>query len=67
MIPPKRRHGQINMLMHVGGGLNGGAGIHAHMYYGNDIYYVAEDAKRQKITWIKTVNKAGKVTIYHDG
>ena len=43
---------------------NGGAGIHAHMYYGNDIYYVPEDAKRQKITWVKTVNKAGKVTIY---
>jgi len=34
------------------------------MYYGNDIYYVAEDAKRQKITWVKTVNKAGKVTIF---
>ena len=49
--------------MHIGGG-NGVAGIHAHMYYGNDIYYVPDDAKRQKITWIKTINKAGKVTIY---
>jgi len=54
---------KINMLMNIGGG-NGAAGIHAHMYYGNDIYYVAQDAKRQKITWVKTVNKAGKVTIY---
>ena len=52
------------MLMHIGGGHNGEAGIHAHMYYGNDIYYVPEDAKRQKITWIKTINKEGKVTIY---
>ncbi len=55
---------KIDMLMRVGGGQNMGAGIHAHMYYGNDIYYVPEDAKRQKITWVKTVNKAGKVTIY---
>ena len=54
----------INMLMHIGGGPNSGAGIHAHMYYGNDIYYVAEDAKRQKITWIKTINKKGKATIF---
>ncbi len=54
---------KINMLLRVGGG-NGLAGIHAHMYYGNDIYYVPDDAKRQKITWVKTVNKAGKVTIY---
>ena len=54
----------INLLMHVGGGPNGGAGIHAHMYYGNDIYYVAEDEKHQKITWIKTVNKAGKAVIF---
>jgi len=54
---------KISMLMHVGGGV-AAAGIHAHMYFGNDIYYVAEDAKRQKITWIKTINKAGKVTIF---
>lgn len=54
---------KINMLMHVGGG-NGMSGIHAHMYYGNDIYYAAEDAKRQKITWIKTIDKNGKVVIF---
>jgi hypothetical protein len=55
---------KIDVLMRVGAGQNGVAGIHAHMYYGNDIYYVAEDEKRQKITWVKTVNKAGKATIY---
>ncbi len=55
---------KINILMHIGGGQNVGAGIHAHMYYGNDIYYVSDDAKRQKITWVKTVNKAGKGIIY---
>jgi len=54
---------KIRMLMHVGGGV-GSAGIHAHMYFGNDIYYAAEDAKRQKITWIKTVNKDGKIVIF---
>ena len=55
---------KIDILMRVGAGQNGAAGIHAHMYYGNDIYYVADDAKRQKITWVKTVNKAGKAVIY---
>ncbi len=28
------------------------------------IYYVADDAKRQKISWIKTVNKAGDVKVF---
>ncbi len=54
MIQAKPRLGISNILMRVGNGLNGGTGIHAHMYYGSDIYYVADDAKRQKITWIKT-------------
>ena len=54
---------RIKMLLHIGGG-NGSAGIHAHMYYGNDIYYVPDDAKRQKITWVRTINKEGKVTVY---
>ena len=54
----------INMLMRVGGGPFGGAGIHAHMYFSNAIYYVADDAKRQKITWVKTIGKDGKAVIY---
>jgi len=62
--PTKTPPWKINMLMHVGGGQNAAAGIHAHMYYGNDIYYAVEDPKHQKITWIKTVNKVGKVTIF---
>jgi nitrate/TMAO reductase-like tetraheme cytochrome c subunit len=61
--PTKTAPWKINLLMHIGGG-SGSAGIHAHMYFGNDIYYVPEDAKRQKITWIETINKVGKVTIY---
>ena len=55
---------KINMLLRVGGGQQVGAGIHAHMYYNSEIYYVPDDAKRQKISWVKTVSKAGKVTIY---
>ena len=54
----------IKMLMRIGGGQNGGYGIHAHMYYDQDIYYVPEDAKRQKISWIKTVGHDGRVKIF---
>ncbi|MDE2028111.1 MAG: NapC/NirT family cytochrome c, partial [Candidatus Omnitrophica bacterium] len=55
---------KINLLMRVGAGKVGGAGVHAHMYFSNEIFYVADDAKRQNITWVKTIDKAGKVTIY---
>ncbi|MDE2214954.1 MAG: NapC/NirT family cytochrome c [Candidatus Omnitrophica bacterium] len=58
--PPWR----INLLMRVGNGKNGEAGIHAHMYFNNEIFYVADDAKRQHISWVKTVDKSGKATIY---
>jgi len=54
----------IKMLMHTGGSIKGGAGIHAHMYYNGAIYYVPDDAKRQKISWIKTVSQSGEVKIY---
>ncbi len=53
----------VKMLMRTGGQV-GESGIHAHMYYGDEIYYVSEDKKRQKITWIKTINKAGGVKIF---
>jgi len=54
----------IKILMRTGGSQKGEYGIHAHMYYDQDIYYVPEDAKRQKISWIKTVSKDGKVKIF---
>ncbi len=57
----------VKMLMRTGVGQNGESGIHAHMYYDDDIYYVADDAKRQKISWVKTVNKKGEVKIYTSG
>ncbi|MBF0618827.1 MAG: NapC/NirT family cytochrome c [Candidatus Omnitrophica bacterium] len=55
---------KIRMLMHVSGGGNGSAGIHAHMFNNNTIYYVADDDQRQKISWVKSVNAAGVETIY---
>jgi hypothetical protein len=54
----------IRMLMRVGGQGDSDEGIHAHMYNNNDIYYVADDDKRQKISWVKSVSKSGEESIY---
>ncbi|MBF0121848.1 MAG: NapC/NirT family cytochrome c [Candidatus Omnitrophica bacterium] len=54
----------VRMLMHVSGKEQGNYGIHAHMNNDNAIYYVADDEKRQKISWVKSVNKKGEETIY---
>ncbi|MBF0571937.1 MAG: NapC/NirT family cytochrome c [Candidatus Omnitrophica bacterium] len=62
--PSKTPPWAVKMLIRIGGGQNGEAGIHAHMYYGDEIYYVPDDAKRQKISWIKTINKSGITKIY---
>lgn len=53
----------VQMLMNVGG-KKSETGIHAHMYVDNDIYYVADDDKRQDITWVKSKDKDGKDKIY---
>lgn len=54
----------IRMLVSVGGKEGEGAGIHAHMYKDNEVYYVADDEKRQSISWVKSVDKAGKEVIF---
>lgn len=54
----------IRMLVHVGGNRGQGGAIHSHMYIDNKIYYAAEDEKRQKIPWIKSVDGQGKETVY---
>jgi hypothetical protein len=54
----------LRMLIHVGNKETTSEGIHAHMYVDNDIYYVAEDEKRQEITWVKSVGKDGRTTVY---
>ena len=61
--PSKTPPWSMNMLMHVGGKKDG-SGIHAHMYNDNDIYYVADDEKRQKISWVKSVSRSGEEKIY---
>ncbi|MBZ0167666.1 MAG: NapC/NirT family cytochrome c, partial [Candidatus Omnitrophica bacterium] len=54
----------IRMLIHVGTAPNSNQGIHKHMYIDNDVYFAAEDERLQKITWVKSVDKSGKETIY---
>jgi hypothetical protein len=54
----------IRMLVSVGGKEGEGAGIHAHMYKDNEVYYVADDDKRQVISWVKSVNKDGKEVVF---
>ncbi len=55
---------KIRMHLNVGGGGDKSHGVHAHMNIEHDIYYAAEDAERQKLTWVKSVDKAGKETVY---
>ena len=56
----------IRMMMHVGrqGEKASGQGIHAHMYLDQDFYYAADDEQRQKISWVKTVDKSGKEKVF---
>lgn len=54
----------IRMLVHVGMAPDGRGGIHKHMYVDNDIFFAAEDERLQKISWVKSVDKNGKETIY---
>ena len=54
----------IRMLMQVGSEDKKNTGIHAHMYMDNDIYYAPDDERRQKISWVKSVDKQGKETVY---
>lgn len=54
----------MRMLIHVAGKDTSLPGVHAHMYVDNDIYYVADDEKRQVISWVKMIDKQGKETIY---
>ncbi len=54
----------MRMLVHVGRNQSQDYGIHAHMYIDNEIYYVADDDKRQVISWVKSKDKSGKEVIY---
>jgi hypothetical protein len=57
----------VRLILKVGGGdANGGAanGIHWHMNLANKVEYVAADAQRQVIPWVRFTDKSGKVTEY---
>jgi nitrate/TMAO reductase-like tetraheme cytochrome c subunit len=55
------------LRLHVGGGstrLGTGSGIHWHMNLDNRVEYIAIDAQRQVIPWVKFTDHTGKVTEY---
>jgi hypothetical protein len=59
---------ETRMLILTGGGspvLGRAAGIHWHMNIGNEVTYIATDAQRQKIPWVRMRDKrTGRVTEY---
>jgi hypothetical protein len=55
------------MLVHVGGGQEGGGpahGIHWHAVSSNRVEYIATDDKRLKIPWVRVTDPQGKSTVY---
>lgn len=55
---------KIRMLLNVGGGKTSPDGVHAHMNIEHDIYYAAEDERRQKISWVKSIDKEGHESVF---
>lgn len=55
---------QFTMLLNVGGGVSP-TGIHWHVGQ-DEVYYIAGDAKRQEIPWIKVKYKDGREATYVD-
>lgn len=41
-------------------------GIHWHMVVGKEVEYIATDAVRQKIPWVRTTDSQGVVTVFRD-
>lgn len=59
----------IQMLVKIGGGnprTGRLEGIHWHMIVDNIIEYVASDAKRQDIPWVRMIDHNGDTTIYKE-
>jgi hypothetical protein len=58
---------QIQMLLKIGGGdpqVTAAGGIHWHMNISKEISYIASDAHRDVIPWVRTVEANGRVTEY---
>ena len=59
----------LRLLLKVGGGdpTHGPVGgIHWHMSVGNKVEYIAADATRQKIPWVRLTDALGVVTVFKD-
>ena len=57
----------LDLLIKIGGGnIEAGptSGIHWHMNIANELTYIATDSQRQNITWIRSKNPDGKITVY---
>ena len=55
------------LQLHVGGGraaLGAGSGIHWHMNIDNRVEFIATDAQRQTIPWVKFTDRNGNVKEY---
>ncbi len=64
---PDNKPMQVRMLMKTGGGSASGPvseGIHWHMNIGVKVTYIATDAQRQKIPWVRLEDRNGRVTEY---
>ena len=60
---------QTRMLINVGGGsprTGKVEGIHWHMNIANEITYISADERRQKIPWVRMVDRQGNVTEFAD-
>ena len=58
----------IRLLLKVGAGdpnVLPAGGIHWHILSGNTVEYIATDAARQKIPWVRLTDANGIVTVYH--
>ncbi len=59
----------VRLLLKVGGGGDNGppSGIHWHVSQGEKVEYIATDAQRQVIPWVRVTNIAtGNTTVYRD-
>ncbi|MCK4572739.1 MAG: NapC/NirT family cytochrome c, partial [candidate division Zixibacteria bacterium] len=59
----------VKLLVKIGGGnprTGKLEGIHWHMIGSNRIEYVAADAKRQEINWVRMIGPDGDTTVYQD-
>ena len=59
----------IRLLLKIGGSdptRGPVGGIHWHNLPGNNVEYVATDAARQKIPWVRVTDATGKVTVFKD-